>query len=145
MRAEGYEPTPGYSPHPAVRDWTISQIDRGLDTTRFVGPMIGPVVCPKNEAKGERTCYQWAAKARFEFPEGATSGDRVRRAPIGVYIENPSARDGDNQTQVHEDGEAGLGHVPWIWIAVGVVSLAAVALLLRGGARGLPGVPPTFS
>jgi hypothetical protein len=145
MRSHGYEPSEGHSPHAAIRDWLATQIGKGLDSTRFVGPAIGPPVCLKSEGTSDRTCYQWTAKARFEFPEKAGSGDTVRRAPIGLYIENPSARDGANKTESRKDAEAGPGHVPWIWMAVGVVSLAAVALLLRGGARGLPGVPPTFS
>jgi hypothetical protein len=88
MQIEGYTPQPGRSPHPAVRDWLIGQLEAGLDVVRLVGRFISDPVCDKKT----RRCRQWTEKQRFEFEEDAVTADQVRRAPLGLWFTHPKTR-----------------------------------------------------
>src|SRR5436309_3008836 len=63
MAIEGYTPNPGRTPHPALRDWLLSQVEVGLDTARVVGRIISDPVCDRTTKR----CVQWSEKQRFEF------------------------------------------------------------------------------
>lgn len=78
--ANGFSPQASASPHPAVRDWLLAQMEVGLDTTRVVGPMVSQPHCDQKTAR----CMQWTAKTKFTFPIGAVSADQVQRVPLGL-------------------------------------------------------------
>ncbi len=79
--ARGLTLQPNAEPHPALRDWLIGQMELGLDTTRVVGRILTPPVCDRTT----RTCKQYTDKQVFLFPEDATWGVDVQRAPLGAW------------------------------------------------------------
>lgn len=80
LQVNGFTPQPGAELHPAVRDWLISQLEIGVDTTRLIGRVISPPVCDK----ATNRCRQWTDKALFLFPAEAVSASQVQRAPLGL-------------------------------------------------------------
>lgn len=56
----------------------LSDLDRrGVDISRVFGGIISRSWCDRG------TCYQWAERMRFEFPEGSSARDSVRLTPFG--------------------------------------------------------------
>ena len=86
LTLEGMLPAPGSSPHPAVRDWELTQMNAGVDLQRVVGTFLSPPICQKGE------CWQASSKLRFEFEASATSGQQVRLAPVGLWLTHPQTR-----------------------------------------------------
>lgn len=87
LQLEGYTPKPGATPHPAVRDWLVSQYELGTDLTRAVGRIISDPIC---NARNE--CKQYADKQEFLFSRSALTADQVQRAPLGVWLAHPQVR-----------------------------------------------------
>ncbi len=88
LQLEGYTPKPGASPHPAVRDWLVSQMDVGTDVTRVVGRTLSDPLCDKQS----HACRQWSDKQLFLFQEEALTAAEVQRAPLGLWLAHPQAR-----------------------------------------------------
>ena len=129
MLVEGYSPKPGSTPHPAVRDWKLSQLENGADLTRLVGRTISDPICDQKSHQ----CRQWTDKQLFLFEENAISDDRVQRAPLGLWLVYPQAR---AAATLPSEIVPSPPPVPSLAIA-GMLVVAGVGLMLiRGGARG---------
>jgi hypothetical protein len=123
MLAEGWTPTPGRTPHRAVRDWVLHQLELGVDVPRLVGRFISEPVCQK------KLCRQFSEKQLFVFGEDATSFDEVRREPVGLWLSHPRSR----EPQVNEDRS-----ISYPLLALGVVLLAVAlgSVAIRPGRSG---------
>lgn len=84
-QARGFTAQPGSEPHPALRDWLISQLEVNVDTGRLVGRIISPPLC--DNATG--MCRQWTDKQAFVFPKDAISGSQVQRVDLGLSTVHP--------------------------------------------------------
>lgn len=124
LQARGVSPQPGAEPHPAVRDWLISQLEVGLDTTRIVGRTVSQPVCDKTSGR----CRQWTDKQLFLFPTDASAGHEVQRAPLGAWSLRPQPIDQPAESRV-------IAPVP---LAAGVVLILVglAGLMLSGRSAG---------
>lgn len=109
MEVEGYTPRPRSSLHPAVREWIQSQREAGLDTVRIVGPVLSEPICDPRTAR----CKQWTAKQLFII-----SGNEVRRAPLGLWMTYPSAREMQRSESNPVVDVRALMAVPLVFIAL---------------------------
>ncbi len=117
MQVAGYTPRPGQTPHPALRDWLLTELEAGWDMPRLVGRIISEPKCDKRT----RQCVQWTDKQRFHFAEGALTAAEVQRQPLGLWLTHPSTR--EQKMIVPEQA--------W-WERSGFVLLAALLFVLVG-------------
>lgn len=88
LHVEGRTEKVDAAPHPAVRDWVMTQMEAGVDVLRVVGRFLSDPVC--DPRTGE--CRQWTDKQLFLFPKDALTADQVHRAPLGLWLSHPQTR-----------------------------------------------------
>lgn len=83
MQTGGFTPSPGQTPHPALRLLIQSQIEVGIDAPRVIGRVISIPLCR------DGWCWQYTDKQAFFLPEDAASADLVQRIPVGLCLAYP--------------------------------------------------------
>lgn len=132
----GYLPKPSSSPHPAVRDYLLALLERGIEVPRLIGPIISEPICTAPRVGGLKSCVQWTMKARFEFAESALTGHEVQRMPIGLWQTHPKFRPGATM----ESESTRTFFSPSLLLA-GMLGLAGLLLLFRRRRVSIGGAP----
>lgn len=131
LRSTGRLPQSNAALDPAVQDFLAISLERGgIDPAVYFGEPISPPLCDSSSGR----CVQYTEKTRFEFQQGATSGEAVTRSPLGLWQSHPESRPEYVQAKLQASMHT---QVRMPILLAGIASLAAGALLLLTGAAGL--------